>query len=173
MNWDMQDGIHEGWPAAVAPDGRISNDVRTGSVSVEGVSGKFSKHPVHAGREIIPDDTVIGWRSFCVCGWTGPFWKRALTASEEIRTKHLAFVPFLGVAVPSVAVEAAMHLEWLTHAQPAAAISELKAAVRSLKDAEGRVDRGVHSARSAGVSWAAIGTTLGISKQSAHERWKS
>lgn len=172
MNWDMQDGVHEGWPAAVAPDGRITNDVRTGSVSVEGVSGSFTRHPVNTGRELVPDDKVIGWRSFCACGWTGPFWKRVLTASQEMREKHLAFVPFLGVAVPSVAVEKDMHLEWLTHAKPAAAISELKAALREYKVAEKRIARGVHSARSAGVSWATIGATLGISKQSAHERWK-
>lgn len=172
MNWDMQDGIHEGWPAAVAPDGRMSDDVRTGSVSVEGVSGSLTRHPVHHGRELVPDDKVIGWHSLCACGWTGPFWRRVVTASEESLSKHLAFVPFLGTAVPSVTVEDTMHQEWLNHAEPAAAISELQAASRAFKAAEGRVGRGVHSARAAGVSWATIGTTLGISKQSAHERWK-
>ncbi|AOY74240.1 hypothetical protein ARZXY2_4741 (plasmid) [Arthrobacter sp. ZXY-2] len=72
-----------------------------------------------------------------------------------------------------MAVEDSMRKEWLIHAEPAAAISELQSASRAFRAAEGRIERGVHSARSAGVSWATIGTTLGISKQSAHERWKA
>ncbi|VXC40246.1 hypothetical protein ARTHRO9V_280002 [Arthrobacter sp. 9V] len=173
MNWDMQDGIHEGWPGAVAPDGRITGDIRTGSPSVQGISGSFPRHPVHADQEIISDDRVVGWRSLCACGWFGPFWKRVPTSSEASLSKRRAFVPLLGVAVPSVIVEDTMRLEWTAHAIPASAISELQAAFRVLKIAEARVSRGVQSARSAGVSWARIGHALEVSRQSAHERWKS
>jgi hypothetical protein len=35
------------------------------------------------------------------------------------------------------------------------------------------IDRAVAAARSKGSSWAEIGTTLGITRQSAHERFRS
>jgi hypothetical protein len=169
----MQDGIHEGWPSAVAPDGRTTGDIRIGSLSVQGVSGNFPRHPAHADHELVPDDQVVGWRSFCACGWFGPFWERVPTSAEVSLSKRLVFVPLLGVAVPSVTVEEAMRLEWTAHATPASAISELQAAFRMLKNAEARLGRGVESARSVGVSWARIGDVLGVSRQSVHERWKS
>lgn len=51
------------------------------------------------------------------------------------------------------------------------ALSELSLASLTLQQAESHVDAAVVRAREAGLSWAQIGATLGISRQSAHERW--
>lgn len=167
----MLDGIHEGWLGAVIPDGRISVDIRVGGVYVEGITGAYPRNPLMLSHEIVPDDQITGWHAVCACHWTGPRWQRVRTPEEADISKRQAFVPFLGNAVPSVSVENAIGLEWAAHAAPAAAVSELEAAYRALKKAENRVTRGVDAARVAGVSWARIGATQRISRQSAHERW--
>lgn len=173
MPWDVLDGIHEGWLSAVIPDGRTSTDVRAGGVHVQGITGAYPRHPLMPNHEIVPDDQVMGWQAVCACGWTGPLWERVQTPKEVSISKRQAFVPFLGDAVPSVAVEEAIGKEWSGHAVPAAAVAELESAYRALKNAESRISRGVTSARLAGVSWARIGATQEISRQSAHERWNS
>ena len=171
MRWDMLDGIHEGWIGAVVPDGRISIDIRAGGVYVEGITSAHRRNPLMPNHEIVPDDQIMGWHAVCACRWIGPRWSRVQTPKDTDMSKRNAFVPFLGDAMPSVDVEKAMAQEWSMHAVPAAAITELEAAYRTLKNAEHRVSRGVEAARLAGVSWARIGATQQISRQSAHERW--
>lgn len=51
------------------------------------------------------------------------------------------------------------------------ALSKLSAASTELRQAEHALDTAVAGAREAGLSWAQIGAALGISRQSAHERW--
>lgn len=51
------------------------------------------------------------------------------------------------------------------------ALGALSAASLTLRNAESRLDAAVVNARESGLSWAQIGATLGISRQSAHERW--
>lgn len=171
MRWDMRDGLHEGSLSAIIRDGRVSEDVRMGVVAVEGISGVFPRHPNIKTHEMVPDDQIVGWCAACTCGWRGPRWSRVDTSRQAALSKRLAYLPSLGFAVPSVAVEEALRLEWEKHAFPAAAISELSAAVRAAEEAARRLERGVASARKAGVSWAHIGSALGISRQSAHEKW--
>lgn len=173
MAWCIDDAAHEGNLCAVVPDGRISIDLSRGVVLVEGVSGNYLRHPDASAFEIVPDDDVIGWRAVCVCGWTGPMWTRANLSREENLSQRRAFVPFLGRALPSVTVEHRIRQEWHQHAAPAAAIAELVAAVRDWKRARRRLENGVGASRRAGVSWGRIGDVLGISRQSAHERWKN
>jgi len=52
-----------------------------------------------------------------------------------------------------------------------AALSGLSNASASLRQTENDLDAAVTSAREAGLSWAQIGSALGVSRQSAHERW--
>lgn len=53
--------------------------------------------------------------------------------------------------------------------------SEALAEVRELAEALGELERALHEAvaeaRAAGASWALVGQALGVSRQSAHERF--
>lgn len=50
-------------------------------------------------------------------------------------------------------------------------LAALARAAASVKRAESSLDASIITAREAGLSWAQIGVTLGMSRQSAHERW--
>lgn len=156
---------------ATVPDGRSSLDLRDGIVLVLGVTGGYQRHPDLRDHEIVPDDDITGWRALCSCGWEGPLWRRVTDRGTANLLRRRAFVPFLGVASPSVDVEAAIRSEWMAHAGPADAVGELKAAAEALKHAQERLNRKVLQARAAGVSWAKIGASAGITRQAAHERW--
>ena len=169
----MAGAIHEGWLCASVPDGRFSLDLKEGSVLVEGVSGRYPRHPDRRGYEIVPDDDVTGWCARCSCGWAGPLWDRVLVPTAADPDRRRAYVPFLGVAVPSVDVEDAMRTEWKSHAAQSWAVSELQDAARQVAQAQRRLDRGVGAARAAGVTWAGVAAAVGITRQSAHQRWNT
>jgi len=162
---------HEGSLVAVIADGRNSADLREGVVRVLGVTGTYQRHPDLRDHEIVPDDEVTGWRALCSCGWEGPLWRRVTARAAASLLRRQAFVPFLGVASPSVDVEAAIRAEWTSHADPAGAIVELEAAAEASEHAQERLNRKVVQARAAGVSWAKIGVATRMTRQSAHERW--
>ncbi|MFD8560597.1 hypothetical protein ACFV1N_25270 [Streptosporangium canum] len=67
-------------------------------------------------------------------------------------------------------VEDAMHREWIGHLEP-----ELLTAVRikaqAFSAAQAHLTEAMRAARRDGRSWADIGAAVGISRQSAHERW--
>jgi len=162
---------HEGSLVATVPDGRNSVDLREGVVLVLGVTGLYPRHPDRRDHEIIPDDEVTGWRAVCSCSWQGPWWRRVAHRKSANLLRRRAYVPLLGAASPSVDVETAIRGEWRTHAGPAEAVLELEAAARALEQAQERLNRSVLGARTAGVSWAAIGASTRMTRQSAHERW--
>lgn len=162
---------HKGSLVATVPDGRNSLDLRDGLVLVLGITGSYQRHPDRRDHEIVPDDDVTGWRALCSCGWEGPLWRRVSDRETANLLRRRAYVPFLGVASPSVGVEAAIRSEWFAHARPADAVGELEAAAESLKQAQERLNRKVLQARAAGVSWASIGASVGMTRQAAHERW--
>lgn len=67
-------------------------------------------------------------------------------------------------------VEEAIHREWRDHLEPetlAAVHTEAQAA----SAAQARLTEAVREARRDGRSWADIGSAVGITRQSAHERW--
>lgn len=167
----MDRTIHEGSLVATVPDGRSSTDLREGVVCVLGVTGSYQRHPHHRDHEIVPDDDVTGWRALCSCGWEGPLWRRVSERGAASFSRRRAYVPFLGVATPSVDVEIAIRGEWKAHAGPLEAVLELEAAARALEQAQERLTRRVLEARTAGVSWAQIGLAVRMTRQSAHERW--
>ena len=51
------------------------------------------------------------------------------------------------------------------------ALLGVEAAAREYNQAGHRLDKTVAAAKAAGASWADIGRAVGISRQSAHERW--
>jgi hypothetical protein len=74
-------------------------------------------------------------------------------------------------ANPSSKVEDAIHEEWKAHLAPLEAVAGVEAAAREYNQAGHRLDKTVAAAKAAGASWTDIGRAVGISRQSAHERW--
>ncbi len=172
MYWDFGDGRHEGAACAVVPDGRLSYELGGLGVLVQGVTGKFPRDSQKRDHEVVNDDDVVGWRGSCCCGWTGQFWKRVTNKTDASLQEHSVFVPFLGFATPPLWAEHAMKAEWQTHAEWAAAADELSAAQDALLAAKRRLDNAVARSRAIGLPWSAVASTLGITRQSAHARWR-
>lgn len=63
MTWSTDDGKHEGWAAAVAPDGRLSGSSAHGGMLVEGVTGRYKQDNLLTDHEVVPHKDFIGWRA--------------------------------------------------------------------------------------------------------------
>lgn len=171
--WVSGDGVHDGMPGFVVPDGRTAWSASGESVLVEGVTGSYERVPGETGCELVPADKVVGWRAGCECGWLGPVWERVISSGLSDHDKRLVYVPFHSVATPSVACEDGMKEEWASHAVPASSVAEIEAASRAVKAAQGRLERAVTRGRATGLTWEVIGAAAGVTRQTAHERWKT
>ncbi|MCT9626734.1 AsnC family protein [Pseudarthrobacter equi] len=121
--------------------------------------------------EVVPDAEMVGWRGACDCGWQGELWKRVASPADADFTRRRDYVALDGFADASREVEDAIHEEWKAHIGPSDAILGVTAAAREYAQAGQRLDKTVSAAKAAGASWADIGRAVGISRQSAHERW--
>lgn len=156
MSWASEDGRHEGWGAAVSPSG-----------AVEVGSGGGVIHLDDGGSML--DDEVVGWRSVCSCGWRGPLWERVRDiADAEVAARR---VWLDGGGIADIELEERTHGEWLAHVRPVDAVAAVSVAAGAVERARVRLDEAVGQARKAGASWEAVGQAVGISRQSAHERW--
>lgn len=171
MGWDLGDGVHEGWAACVAPDGRISVGSSGEGMLVTGVTGKYPRDKHLRDREIVSDAQIVGWRGACACGWHGLLWERVASSAAADFSRRRDYVSPDGFADASKRVEDAIYEEWRAHVAPVEAIGGIEAAAREYRQAGRRLDRTVAAARATGASWTDIGRAVGISRQSAHERW--
>lgn len=171
MGWVSNDNKHEGWAACVAPDGRLSSSSSGEGMLVEGVSGRYKRDKLMPGYEVIPDAEMIGWRGSCTCGWQGEMWKRVASPADADFSRRRDYVSLDGFADASRKVEDAIQEEWQAHIAPSEAILGVEAAAHEHRQAGQRLDKTVAAAKAAGASWADIGRAVGISRQSAHERW--
>jgi hypothetical protein len=138
---------------------------------VEGVTGRYERDKVMSDHEVVPDVEMIGWRGACTCGWQGELWKRVMSPADADFSHRRDYVSLDGFADASQEVEDAIHEEWKTHIAPSETILGVEAAARESAQAGQRLDKTVAAAKAAGASWADIGRAVGISRQSAHERW--
>ena len=121
--------------------------------------------------EVIPDKEIIGWRGACDMRLA----RRTVGAGHVAGGRGLQPPPGLPApdefANPSGEVEDAIHDEWKAHLGPLEAVAGVEAAAREYNQAGHRLDKTVAAAKAAGASWADIGRAVGISRQSAHQRW--
>lgn len=171
MGWVSADNEHEGWAACVAPDGRLSASSSGEGVLFQGVSGHYQRDKIMPEYEVVPDSEIIGWRGQCACGWQGELWERVTSSSAADFNRRRDYVSLDGFADASQKVEDAIHDEWKAHIAPSEAVAGVEAAAREYNQAGRRLDKTVAAAKTAGASWADIGRAVGISRQSAHERW--
>ncbi|MFI7613532.1 hypothetical protein ACIBP6_20110 [Nonomuraea terrae] len=143
---------HEGFVAPVLPDGELAPS-----------SSSFTRD-------------FVGYQATCSCGWTD---RRRYPATPE-GTKEAEYRwwsrhagPLSMAAPPSWLVIKSdllcQQIVGLTADRPLAALtllSQVESWQRTL------LDQAVAAARQNGSSWAEVGEAMGISKQSAHERFR-
>ena len=172
MGWTSNDYNHEGYVAAIAPDGRLSSGSTGAGMFVHGITGNYPPAgEFYPDEEIVPNDLIMSWRGACTCGWQGEPWQRVLTAADADLATRKEYVPVGEFADVSGEVEEAVREEWLVHIAPSEAILGVEAAAREHRQAGHRLDKTVAAAKAAGASWTDIGRAAGISRQAAHERW--
>lgn len=171
--WSTDDGEHEGWPATIAPDGRIAASSSGACWFFQGVTGKYPLDESNPGQEVVPDAEIVGWHGACTCGWRAEPFTRAATQADADLDQRSDYVPFEEYAGASHAVTDLIYEEWRAHIAPVEAIHGVKEAAREHRQAGIRLDKSVAAAKAAGASWADIGSATGMSRQSAHERWSN
>ncbi|GAA3138356.1 hypothetical protein GCM10010466_31620 [Planomonospora alba] len=121
--------------------------------------------------------TFVGYQAACSCGWTD---QRRFPATPE-GTKEAEYrwwsrhaAPLLAAAPPAELVTRSNllceRIVTLAAERPLAALtllSQMEGWQRTL------LEHAVAGAREAGASWAQVGAAMGISKQSAHERFSA
>lgn len=174
LAYQTDDGLHEGWDAAVFSGGRVSvgsehEGVRV--IQLDLAAWREGRYSAAGEAELIDGRTAIGWRGVCTCGWLGPLWERVTDPLEHGLAARKVFDP-----VPSEWADTPAHVddairgEWLRHVPPRA-LADVRAAAEDVRKAEARLNEAVQRARGDGSSWADIGLAAGITRQSAHERW--
>ncbi|MDE8670984.1 hypothetical protein PY310_20695 [Pseudarthrobacter sp. H3Y2-7] len=98
-------------------------------------------------------------------------WERVTTPAAADFSRRGDYVAPDEFANASSEVEDAIQDEWNAHIAPSEAILGVEAAAREYNQAGRRLDKTVAAAKAARASWADIGRAVGISRQSAHERW--
>ncbi|HEX9086665.1 MAG TPA: hypothetical protein VF867_03970 [Arthrobacter sp.] len=171
MGWVSDDNEHEGWAASIAPDGRLSGSSTAGGMLVKGITGQYAPDKTMPDYEVVPDREIIGWRGACECGWQGELWERVTSPDDADFSRRREYLAKDESAYVSNEVEDAIHDEWKAHLAPLEAVAGVKSAAREYAQAGHRLDKTVAAAKAAGASWTDIGRAVGISRQSAHERW--
>jgi hypothetical protein len=104
--------------------------------------------------------STLGWNAACECGWISPH----LISRVDYPS------PDGQLAKGSIA-ERLVLADWESHVRPLLVITAVADAERARARASRVLDDAVNDARRYGHSWQAIGDAVGITRQSARERW--
>jgi len=148
---------HEGAPVTELTDGQVLR----------------SHYREHDGAPVV--GTVAGWRAGCDCGWTGT---QLFPRAEYEPAPAEGNVPIDGICPE--AVEELCSAEWEAHLRQVLPLLAVHDAARHLAEltpaydaARDNLADAVHTARDqpGPASWQGIADVVGITRQSAHERW--
>lgn len=197
MSWTTDDGLHEGYLASEFADGQRSIGVSGGGIPDDHVivNAEYPGGGAEPRYETRPAAEVIGWRITCDC--RRPVNRIGYGPGGELLPEADRWVSDLLLRVPSKAledleagkiyaadadvidvgdredVEAAVLDRWESeHMQASAAVTRIRAARAQTAAAERDLEAAVAEARSHCVSWETIGRAAGITRQSAHARWR-
>lgn len=176
MTWQTDDGKHEGWVAPTFADGGLGSGWGVAATG-EGTAGVLVARI--GDRELDSDDwqyrpeaEVTGWVMACDCGWRGQPWTRATSLADQDLAARRAYSPGDNYGDGPREIEDACHTEWLAHIRPHQVLAEISTLTAEHADVDQRLADAVGRARAVGVSWTDIGAAAGITRQSAHERWR-
>lgn len=184
MGWISDDANHEGYLLPHFLDGQRGVGVTGGGIPPDRIAvGEGTIDSAgDLGYQTRPAAEVVGWVVCCDCSaaratttWTGPTFTRVPSPSlESIRERRIFAtddeVPYVSER-PEVE-DAARELWSLEHVFGADAVGEVEAAAAGAVQADLRLETAVALARHSGASWETIGRAAGMSRQSAHERWR-
>lgn len=111
----------------------------------------------------LPDPTGR-WRAACECGWRGDIVDHQAIA--DIDPDHSP-----GHDMLDETVEDLLLAPWEHHIDQIRSLPDLHTAARAADAAQRALDEAVHTARTAGHSWARIAGQVGLTRQAAHARW--
>jgi hypothetical protein len=173
MSWSTDDGQHEGYLAAVFADGFLGGGHARGRVLVttdaEGRSLGLSNWQNRSVAE------VVGWVVVCRCAgsrdetWRGMLFERVDQSKLDDPAEGRLFAPgdeALSPATNRADLERLAVASWRGHI-----LNELHDAAEAVAQATRTLYETVWRMRDAGASWADIGRAVGMTRQSARERW--
>jgi len=183
MSWQTDDGKHEGWAAQTFADGGLGSGLGSPTARELGREPRAEDYGVLVsridGRELAYDDwqyrpeaEVTGWVSVCECGWRGTPWTRVTIPAEQNLTARRAYTVPGDLGDSPREVEDACHAEWKEHIRPHLVLAEVADLAEQHTDVGRRLADAVGRARAVGATWTDIGAAAGITRQSAHERWR-
>lgn len=181
MGWLSDAGGHEGYVTVLGPDGRSADAYNSqllfrrpdADARVKEAWAR-NEHPTdEAIYEAVPWSHFTGWRIECECGWRGTSWSRDETRPiDSDQPDHLypGEVELIDGGRP---LEDVGHEEWELHVRPLERLEVVKVAADAAAAAREALDAAVLTARegSTPASWEQIGQAVGITRQSAHDRW--
>jgi hypothetical protein len=174
MGWIDERGEHELYVAPMFRDGASGSTHGRQGVNVGGVTPETEDW-----RQ--PAD-IVGWEVRCnhYQGRTAPHtttvlarWTRATSPEDQDRAAGRFYAEddvaeFLGDRED---VEQLALSLWDVHRKPGDALRMIEAAAEAHARARVELDAVVTAGRAAGLSWADVGRAVGITRQSARERW--
>lgn len=176
MSWEDEYG-HELSISSVFADEMIAVGSQGHAILV-GATSEGHLLPVEEWEPRSPS-SVVGWVVVCTCP-QGPQtvlarWTRVAAVADEDLAAGALYAADEDAADPDVRddVESLMHALWGAHRRPGMAAEELERAARDARRAQEALNDAVGTARAAGLSWADVGRAVGITRQSARERWGS
>lgn len=184
MGWISEDGLHEGYLVPQFGDGQRGLGVVGGGIPDDQIAVSHDREAEH-GYGLRPAGEVTGWVVCCDCStrdsfgpmstWVGPVFTRVPSAALEDlsrRRLHAADADVADAAFRPEVEDAAREPWRLEHVFTTDALGEVAAATSEATAAQRRLEAAVRFARHSGGSWEAIGRAAGMSRQSAHERWR-
>ena len=184
MGWISDDASHQGYLLPHFLDGQRGAGVTGGDIPADQVA--VGEGTIDGAGDLDyrtrPAAEVVGWVVCCDCSagratttWTGPTFARVPSPSlESMRARRIFAadeeVPYLAER-PEVE-DAARELWRVEHVFGTDAVGEVQAAAVGAARAELRLETAVALARHSGASWETIGRAAGMTRQSAHERWR-
>jgi len=177
VTWSTEDGKHECWVAARFADGAFSAG-RSGQGFQIGCAGDGIAEQWVIAEEWRADADAVGWTGVCTCGWRSQPWTRVHAPADEDLAARRAFGDYLPgdgrVLFDSDhrGVEDAVHAEWKRHIEPDLLLGEIAELTERRRDLDERLAAAVGKARQAKATWEDIGRAAGMTRQSAHERWR-
>jgi len=147
---------HEGWTSAVWKDGAYA-------INEQGARRALVKLPGQADDETVQMrnwQMARGAQPRCTCGWTGKL--RTGLNPRDRPDEHGCFPDHL---------QEELAIEWWEQHGDSVRYSLVEEAARDAAEAAAWLSKMVFIAHSTGASWKEIGDAVGITRQSAHQRW--
>lgn len=188
MDWISEDGQHCGFVVPEFADGvrgsaAGSDDVPDGQILLA-TDGNAQRDAGSATAHVTrPAGEVIGWRVMCDCRsagsppdvevWSSSLLVRVPSKALEDPSAGRLFVWRDEDVTEVEQIHPSLYQLWRhSHVDRLDVLRQVHQRHLALAEARKELDRAVRRAHELGHSWGAIGQVVGMSRQSAHERWR-